>query len=145
MTGFVQSTPVWKPYCCWSRHLLRLKPGLSPNCSEGCGSATLRARRPYGAQMMYNCIYIVAWSSDVSLAGKRDNFPLKSSYRQVPVLVFALLWYCAHVMQARVVWRGCADSITEWWLATSWQHKSKCKIKAQHVVSKEGTIVSFCL
>lgn len=117
MRGFLQRTPVWKAYCCWSRQLLRLKPGLSPTCLESCGSAPLTARRPYGAQMMYNSIYWVAWSSDVSLAGKRDNFPLNSSYWQVPVLVFALLWCRAHGMQARVVWRGC-DSVTEWWLAT---------------------------
>lgn len=116
---------------------------LSPNCLEGCGSATLRAGWPYDAQMMYNSIYLVAWTSDVSLAVKRDDFPLNSSYWQVPVLVFALLWYRAHVTQPRVVWRGCAHRVTKWWLATSQQHKSECTIKA-HVVSKQGTIVSFC-
>lgn len=140
----LQSTAVWKLYCSWSRQPLRLKPGLSPNCLEGCGSATLRAGWPYDARMMYNSIYLVAWTSDVSLAVKRDDFPLNSSYWQVPVLVFALLWYRAHVTQPRVVWRGCAHSVTEWWLATSQQHKSECTIKAQHVVSKQGTIVSFC-
>lgn len=94
-----QSTPAWKPYCCWSRQLLRLKPGLSPNCLEGCGSATLRARRPYGAQMMYNSNYLGAWSSDVSLAGKRDNFPLNSSYDRWQCLC---LLFCGNAAQSCV-------------------------------------------